>query len=164
MLPPDVYANDVLHKVRGIFLRARNIFNQSMRVTWSTLLHGDMTMMRIFLGISSGFCVLELAAPWPTFDRHGYEVLRLVFWKEALYMLLWFVHFIGVFWRLGDIKRTNWGIAVNCLGFILFGSLAVGINLALGVFTLPSSLTTTAAFFSLLAVVRVGNGIETASA
>jgi hypothetical protein len=121
--------------------------------TKEIFLDSDATTIRTILGTASLGWTIGLWLPLETFNHPAYAWMNIIaseFWW-GLAMLL---HFLGVTWRVYDIKpRLHWAFFINLYGAVLWTFLTGCITFALGRFTPGLALEIcliTAAWVSLL--------------
>lgn len=71
--------------------------------------------------------------PLPVFERPAYAIMALTPGGEWTWAALFFLHFLGVHWRIVDTReRGRCALAVNLLGFLSWAYSTFSINVSLG--------------------------------
>lgn len=122
----------------------------------------DTRQIRGSLALVSFLMGLELMMPWNTLSRHGLEILASVFSDYSLGIVCW-LH-CGLMLRteglLSDTEMPRldkWGYR---LGFALFASLFLSIDIEIGAATLQGMSTAVLAVEAFLLMIRRGNGAK----
>lgn len=116
----------------------------------------DTTTIRLILANGSFVWAFSLLLDPHAFDRRVYTLMDSLA-PQPVWMVLFALHFMGVYWRLLDVKaRIWWALAVNGLGFALWFISTAAINVAVGTFSQTSSLELTMVAASGWALFRTG--------
>lgn len=118
--------------------------------------NADTLTVRLIMANASILWALALVVDPTTFMRHGYEIMK-TYGNEYEWAAAFFLHGIGVYWRLFDIKaRPTWALIINAWGLGVWLLSTLAINLAIK--TLPASacLEWVLCFFSAWALYKTG--------
>lgn len=92
----------------------------------------DTTLLRLVLGVSSLLFAIALALPDTIFDPDRFAVTLYVPYR-TVWIVLFLLHFLGVFWRLIDARhRVRWALTVNSLGCVLWLGVAISTFMVYG--------------------------------
>lgn len=134
-----------------------NAWQRTLRV-----IAADTRQTRGALALVSFLMGCELLAPWNTLGRHGYEILATVFSDVPLGLLYWLhgalmLRTNGLMSDVDMPRLDKWGYR---LGFALFASLFLSIDIEIGAMTLQGMATAVLALEAFLLMIRRGNGAK----
>lgn len=137
----------------------------------------DTTTIRLLLATASAFyaflLILNLAVGSPTLERQAYElfaVLPALFGMsggqaDVFWAVVFFLHFLGVIWRLYDLRQCDvCAFVVNAYGFLIWFTSTVMLNLGVRFLGPGTALEWTLTAASLWALWRTARVPEIATA
>lgn len=112
-------------------------------LAWASLLYALVLVISMFVG-------------QPTFSRPFFSIMAW-FGNEWMWSTAFFLHFVGVHWRIFDINsRPNWALTINGFGFIIWFVSTLSTNLAAQTLTPSTMLEWTMCAASAWALFRTG--------
>lgn len=129
-------------------------------ITRRIFFQSDTTTIRLLLATASlGWTLVLLGnqlAGTPIMAREPYALMR-VLGEDLLWAVVFFVHFVGVVWRLYDpLPRPFAALVVNAYGFAVWSISTAAINITIGFVPPGSALEWTMCAASAWALYRTG--------
>lgn len=119
----------------------------------------DTVTIRIILAWASLISAGALFFDGDKFQLPAYEVVSR-FGSEQAWAFYFFVHFVGVHWRIFERSksRPKWALAINTWGFSVWFVSTVGVVWSVGTLGIPTSIAATMCAASAWSLFRTGLG------
>ena len=119
----------------------------------------DMVTIRVILALASLVSGVALLVDDDKFQMPSYAVVG-KFGNEKMWAVYFFLHFIGVHWRVFERSksRPTWALIINTWGFAIWFISTVGVAWAVGSVGIPTSIALTMCVASAWALFRTGLG------
>ena len=116
----------------------------------------DTTTIRLILAWASFAWAVALSVDINAFERRPFALMR-AFGNEYVWIAGFFLHWVGVHWRLIDRRsRPMWALFVNAFGFLLWFVSTAALNFSIGFFSQSLCLEVTMVAASGWALYRTG--------
>lgn len=137
-------------------MSASTWFLYATYTTKRVFLGADTITIRLLLAWASFFSAISLALDSDKFERPAYAIVQM-FGTEHMWAAYFFLHFIGVHWRMLDpVSRPRCALVINAFGFAVWFVSTASLCWAVGNVGITTSMAFTLCIASGWALYRTG--------